>query len=179
MSAGTTTTRVRSEVLTGRDDGVGPLDDDFSVNELELEHAFPGFTIAWVSRSHGGGALREQYWAIQKDGTDILRIQAFDEDLDAVDIVSNDVANPLGVSIGATFEDVSKALGALRCRNAGDECDWRSDVVVCASAKAPSYTIDFVSPDGADAAEMLADPAKLARATVRAVTWHAPLPGPG
>lgn len=178
MSAGTTTTRVRSDELSGRADGVGPLDEEFAVTELELEHAFPGFTIEWVSRSHGGGALREEYWAIRKDGVDLLHVQAYDEDLDAVDIVSDEVANPLGVTIGASFDDVSNALGALRCRNAGDECDWRSDVVVCSSARAPTYTIDFVSPDGADAAEMLSDPAKLARSTIRAVTWHSPLPGP-
>lgn len=143
-----------------------------------LEGAFPGYAIKRVVKSHGGD-LKEAYWNVQKDGKDVLHVWAEDETIEAVDIMSDDVANPLGVKLGATHADVEKALGKLSCENAGDEIDWRSDIVVCSSEKAPTYTIDFVSQEGEDAAEMLEDPAKLANATVRAVTWRVPLPGPG
>lgn len=164
--------------LSGRADGVGPLDEKFAVSKKALEEAFPGFTVAKVTKRYEGD-LREEYWNVQKDGKDVLHVQAEDEDIDAVDIMSDDVANPLGVKIGATYEEVEKALGTLSCENAGDDTDWRSHVVVCSSDKAGTYTIDFVSQDGEEAAEMLGDPAKLAKATVKAVTWRVPLPGPG
>jgi hypothetical protein len=164
--------------LSGRADGVGPLDEKFAVTKKSLEEAFPGFTVAKVTKRYSGD-LMEEYWNVQKDGKDVLHVQAEDEDIDAVDIMSDDVANPLGVKIGATYADVEKALGKLSCQNAGDEIDWRSDVVICTSDKADTYTIDFVSLDGEEAVEMLGDPARLAKATVRAVTWRVPLPGPG
>lgn len=164
--------------LRGRADGVGPLNEKFEVSKKSLEEAFAGFTVTKVSKNHGGD-LREEYWAIQKDGKDVLHVQAEDEDIDAVDILSDEVPNPLGIKIGATYEDVTKAVGKLSCANAGDETDWRSDIVVCTSEKADTYTIDFESQEGEDAAEMLEDPAKLAKATVKAVTWRVPVPGPG
>jgi len=164
--------------LSGRADGVGPLDEKFQVSKASLEAAFPGFTIEQVSKSHGGD-LREEYWAVKKGDRDVLHVQAEDDTIDAVDILSDEVPSPLGVKLGATYADVEKALGKLSCENAGDETDWRSDVVVCWSEKADTYTIDFVSQEGEDAAQMLEDPAKLAGATVKAVTWRRPLPGPG
>jgi hypothetical protein len=165
--------------IEGREDGVGPLNDDFEVTRESLAKAFPGVTVKHVKKSQGGD-LVEEYWAVWgKDGKEMLHIQAEDEDLEAVDIVSNDVSNPLGVKIGATYEEVVKAIGPLHCSNAGDETDWRADTVVCSSDKSNAYTIDFISPDADDAAAMLEDPAKLAKATVEAVTWRAPMPGPG
>lgn len=164
--------------LSGRADGVGPLDEKFPVSKASLEAAFPGFTIEQVSKNHGGD-LREEYWAIKKGDRDVLHVQAEDDTIDAVDILSDEVGNPLGVKVGATYADVEKALGKLSCENGGDEIDWRSDIVVCSSEKADTYTIDFVSQEGEDAAQMLEDPAKLAGATVKAVTWRRPLPGPG
>jgi hypothetical protein len=163
----------------GRADGVGPLNDSFEVTRASLEKAFPGLTVKEVKKSQGGD-LMERYWAIwSKDGKEMLHVQEDDGDIEAVDIVSDDVSNPLGVKIGSTYADVEKALGKLQCANAGDETDWRSDIVVCSSDKAKSYTIDFVSDDGDEASVMLEDPAKLAKALVKAVTWRAPLPGPG
>jgi hypothetical protein len=165
--------------IEGRADGVGPLNDSLEVTKASLAKAFPGLTVKQVKKSQGGD-LMERYWAIEgKDGKELLHVQEDDGDIDAVDIVSNDVSNPLGVKIGATYDEVVKAIGPLHCSNAGDETDWRADTVVCKSDKADSYTIDFVSPEADDAAAMLEDPAKLAKATVEAVTWRAPLPGPG
>jgi hypothetical protein len=164
--------------LSGRADGVGPLDEKFAVTMKALEGAFPGFVVKRVVKSHGGD-LKESYWNIQKDGKDLLHVWAEDGDIEAIDIMSDDVANPLGVKIGASYADVEKALGKLECANAGDEIDWRSDIVVCTSAKADTYTIDFVSTEGDDASMMMRNPEALATAKVRAVTWRAPVPGPG
>jgi hypothetical protein len=164
--------------LSGRADGVGPLDEKFVVSNEALKAAFPGFAVARVSDSQGGELLQE-FWAIKKDGQDVLHVQAEGEDIEAVDIVGGDVPNPLGVKIGATYAEVAKALGKLYCENAGDAVDWRADVVQCSSDKADNWTLDFVSPEADDAKAMLADPAKLAKATVRAVTWRVPVPGPG
>jgi hypothetical protein len=148
--------------IAGREDGVGPLNDDFAVTRESLEKAFPGVTVKHVKKSQGGD-LVEEYWAVwSKDGKEMLHVQTMDEDMDAVDIVSNDVSNPLGVKIGATYEEVVKAIGPLHCSNAGDETDWRADTVVCSSDKSEAYTIDFISPDGDDSAAMLEDPAGLA-----------------
>lgn len=163
--------------IEGRADGVGPLDAKFAVSKESLEKAFPGLAVKHVENDQGGD-LRERYWAIAKDGKELLHVQENGGGIEAVDIVSDDVSNPLGVKMGATYADVTKQLGKLECENAGDAVDWRRDVVQCWSEKADQWTLDFVSPEADEAATMLEDPAKLTTATIRAVTWRVPS-GPG
>jgi Protein of unknown function (DUF1131) len=165
--------------LVGRNDGVGPLDAKTSVDKSTLAAAFPDYEIKHVSTSHGGD-LKEEYWGISKGGQLVLRVHAEDTILSSIDIVSPDVANPLGVKVGSTYADVAAALGPLDCQSAGDVIEWRADIVLCSSKKSDVYSFDFTlyKESGLSATELLADPAQLAKAKLVAITWEPPGKGP-
>jgi hypothetical protein len=164
----------RASGLVAREDGVGPLGANLVIKKMKLAMMFPGFAVKRVSIPHGGD-LREDYWGISKAGKLLLRVHTAGSTLSAVDIVSNDVANPFGIAIGQRYAEVNKAIGPLDCENGGDATDWRANIVVC-TFKSPSYSLDFAYNDDRiyDAKEMLGAPAKLAKAKLVAITWEPP-----
>ncbi len=162
--------------LVARADGVGPLAATTKVTAAALAAAFPDHQVKKVSRSHGGDLL-EEYYAVSKGDAVVLRVQFTDDTLSAVDVLSPEIPNPLGIKVGATHAEVITAIGQLYCANAGDDTDWRSDIVVCTSARSATYSLDFEA-EGRSAAELLEDADQLAKATVVAVTWQASPSGP-
>lgn len=162
--------------LTAREDGVGPLGATSEVSEAALAAAFPGYTVKKVSQSQGGD-LREEYVAISKGDTLLLKVLLVDTTLSAVAVVSPDVPNPMGIKVGATHAEVVAALGPLDCADGGATVDWRSDVVECGNAKTGRYSLDFQAADGTSAEDLLADADGLAGAKLTAITWQAIEPG--
>jgi hypothetical protein len=161
--------------LVGRDDGVGPLGASTKLDQATLAAALPGYQIERASISHGGD-LREEYWAVKKGSALVLRVQGEDTSLSGIDIVSPEIASPLGVRVGATYAEVAKALGALDCRDAGEAVDWRAEFIECTTAKSDRYSLDFsgYADSGLEGAQLLADPAALAKAKLVAITWTPP-----
>jgi hypothetical protein len=159
--------------LAARADGVGPLDAKVKISEGSLAERFPGHDIKRVSESHGGD-LREEYFGVSKRGALLLRVHADDDRLTAVDIVSNDIANPFGITLGSSHAAVMKAIGPLDCEDAGKAVDWREDIVMCTSHKVATYTLDFslFKEEGLSAKELLENPAQLAKAKLVALTWQ-------
>jgi len=163
--------------LTAREDGVGPLGEKSDVSEAALTAAFPGYTVKKVSQSQGGD-LREEYVAISKGDTLLLKVELVDTTLAAIAVVSPDVPNPMGIKVGATHAEVVAALGPLDCADGGATVDWRADVVECGNARTGRYSLDFQATDGTSAEDLLADADALAGAKLTAITWQATQPGP-
>ena len=69
----------------------------------------------------------------------------------------------------------------LDCRNAGDDVDWRANLVVCSSSKSGTYSLDFSNykEEGMSAKQLLRSPADLAKAKLVAVTWEPIAPETG
>ncbi len=159
--------------LEARVDGVGPITAKTHVKALKA--AFSGYEVKKVSKKMGDGDLREEYVGISKGKTLLLKVVGDDEVI-SVDITSNDVWNPWGIQIGATYAEIEKAIGKLQCQDAGEAVDWRADLAECNADKIDNYTFDF-SGDGMGK-DLVADPAKLAQAKLVAIRWEAPGHGP-
>jgi len=159
--------------LVARLDGVGPITKETKPTKKALAALFPDHQVKWFSIDQGGD-LREEYFGVRKGKTLLLRVRlGAGSSLEAVDIVSNDVANPFGLTLGMTHADVAKAIGPLDCEDAGIETDWRRHIAVCTAAKAGKYMFDFESEQNTSGEDMVAEPAKLAPAKLVAITWIA------
>ena len=161
--------------LDARADGVGPITEKTKIDLKKLKAAFPGYEIKKVSKKMGEGDLREVYVGVSKGGTLILKLVG-DEFLNSVDIMSNDVWNPWGVTIGMTGAELEKRVGKLDCTDAGDATDWRANLAECDGEKVDHYEFDL-SGEGMGK-EVAEDPAKRAAATLVAIRWVVPGNGP-
>ena len=162
--------------LDARADGVGPITEKTRIDLKALKAAFPGYEVKKVSRKMGDGDLREDYVGISKGGKLILKL-AGDEFLRSVDIMSDDVWNPWGITLGMTGAELEKRVGAIDCSDAGEATDWRAHLAECDGAKADHYQFDLEG-DGANGKQVAEDPAKRAAAKLVAIRWVVPGNGP-
>jgi len=161
--------------IDARADGVGPISEKTKIDIKALKAAFPSYEIKKVSKKMGEGDLREVYVGVSKGGTLILKLVG-DELLQSVDIMSNDVWNPWGLTIGMTGVELEKRVGKLDCKDAGEATDWRANLAECDGEKVDHYEFDLKGEGmGKEVAE---DPAKRAAATLVAIRWVVPGNGP-
>jgi hypothetical protein len=158
--------------LTARPDGIGPITEKTRVDLKALATAFPGYEVKKVSRSMGDGDLRETYIGVSKGSTLILKLVG-DDFLEHVDVMSNDVQNPWGITIGMTGAELATHVGALDCEDAGEATDWRANLAACTGDKADRYEFDLHG-DGIMGKEVAKDPAKRAAAKLVAIRWVVP-----
>jgi len=155
--------------LVAREDGVGPLTEKSDISVKALKAAFPDHEVKKVSTPMGDGDLREEFVGVSKGGKLVLKVIG-DGSLNGIEIVSNEVWNPFGVTIGMTYADAVKLVGPLACSDASDHTDWKSDIAECASTKSKFYGFDFAL-EGFEAKTLLKSPDKLATAKLVALRW--------
>lgn len=162
--------------LVAGEAGVGPITETTELDVKKLKAALPGYEIKKVSTPMGDGDLREEYVGVSKGGKLLVKLVG-DSTPNTIEIVSDEVWNPFGVTIGMTYADASKLVGPLECSDAGEHTDWKSDIAECSGPKSDRLGFDFTL-EGFEAKDVLANPDKLATAKLVAVRWDAPGSGP-
>lgn len=163
-------------LVAGRD-GVGPLTKDTPYDVKALKKLLPDYQIKKVKTPMGEGDLADIYIGVSKGKTLVLKLVGQDKIMD-IDIVSNDVWNPFGVTIGMTYADAEKLVGKLECDDAGEHTDWKANIAECSNGTLDRFTLDFKDDEASEAKELIAAPAQLAKAKVVAIRWNAPGYGP-
>lgn len=148
--------------------GLGTITATTKADLESLKTALPGYELEKKSIPQGGD-LVDEHVAATKGGTLAVKIYG-DATVRSVEVVSDEIKNPWGLTIGMTHDAATKILGPLECLDGAETADWRNYVIECSSDKSKNWSFDF-QREGTPAKEVIGKPA-LAEAKLVALRWE-------